>query len=84
MLLIIDGFGTFLKSFFFISKFYISKNSYNANRKLTYKDEIIQKVAETSNSFFENVVSSLKLNENSFAINDEHKNIQDLIEKIKL
>ena len=84
MLLIINGFGTFLKSFFFISKFYIRKNSYNANIKLTDKDEIIQKVAETSNSFFENVASSLKLNENSFAINGEHKNIQDLIEKIKL
>ena len=56
--------------------------SYDANIKLTGKDEIIQndeKVAETLNSFFENAVSSLKLNENSFAINKEHKNIQDPI-----
>ena len=39
--------------------------------KLTDEDEIIQnyeKVAETLNSFFENAVSSLKLNENSFVI----------------
>ena len=34
------------------------------------------------NFFFENAVSSLKLNENSFVINNEHKNIQDPIEKI--
>ena len=30
-------------------------------------------VAETLNTFFENAVSSLKLNENSFIINNEHK-----------
>ena len=62
-----------------------NKASYNANIELTDKDEIIQndkKVAETLNSFFENAVSSLKLNENSFVINNEHKNIQDPIEKI--
>ena len=62
-----------------------SKGSYNANIKLTDKDEIIQndeKVAETLNSFFENAVSSLKLNENSFVINNEHKYIHDPIEKI--
>ena len=61
------------------------KDSYNANIKLTDKDEIIQNdenVAETLNSFFENSVSSLKLNENSFIVNNEHKNIQDPIEKI--
>ena len=62
-----------------------SKCSYNANIKLTDKDEISQndeKVAETLNSFFENAFSSLKLNENSFVINNEHRNIQDPIEKI--
>ena len=62
-----------------------SKGSYNANIKLTDKEEITQieeNVAETLNSFFENAVSSLKLNENSFVINNEHKNIQDPIEKI--
>ena len=58
---------------------------YNANVKLTDKYEIIQndkKVAETLNSFFENAVSSLKLNEKLFVINDKHKNIQNLIENI--
>ena len=58
-----------------------SKGSYNANTKLTDKDEIIQneeKVAETLNSFFENAVSRLKANENSFVVNNE----QDPIEKI--
>ena len=62
-----------------------SKGSYNANIKLNDKDEIIkndQKVAEALNSFFEDAVSSLKLNENSFVINSEHKNIHDPIEKI--
>ena len=62
-----------------------SKGSYNTNIKLTDKDEIIQKdgkVAETLNSFFENAASSLKLNENSFVINNKHKYIQDPIEKI--
>ena len=34
------------------------------------------------NFFFENTVSSLKVNENSFVINNEHKSIQDPIEKI--
>ena len=65
--------------------FFSSKDSYNANIKLTDKDEIIQhdeKVAETLNSFLENAVPSLKLNENSFVINNEHKNIQVPIEKI--
>ena len=65
--------------------FFSSKDNYNANIKLTDKDEIIQhdeKVAETLNSFFENAVPSLKLNENSFVINNEHKNIQVPIEKI--
>ena len=50
-----------------------SKGTYNANIKLTDKDEIIQndeKVAETLSSFFENTVSSLKLNENSFVVNN--------------
>ena len=45
------------------------KSSYNANVKLTDKDEIVQndeKVAETLNSFFENAASTLKVNENSF------------------
>ena len=61
------------------------KGSYNANIKITDKDEIIQndeKVAETLNCFFKNAVSSLKLNENLFAIIDKHENIQDPIEKI--
>ena len=52
--------------------------------KLNGKDEIVQndeKVAETLDSFFENV-SGLKFNENSFIINSEHKNIQDSIETI--
>ena len=64
---------------------FFTKASYNANIKLTDKDKIIQndeKVAETLKSFYENSVSSLKLNENSFIINSEHKNIQDPIEKI--
>ena len=64
-----------------------SWHRYNANIKLTNKDEIIQndeKVTETLNSFFENAVSSLKLNENSFVINNEHKNIQEPIEKINV
>ena len=61
------------------------KGSYNANIKLTDKYEIIQNdenVAETLNSFFKNAVSSLKLNESSFVIKNEHKNIQDPVEKI--
>ena len=68
-----------------VKPLFSSKGSYNANIKLTDKDEIIQNdknVAETLNSFFENAVSSLKLNENSFVINNEHKNIQEPIEKI--
>ena len=61
-----------------------NKGSYNANIKLTFKVGIIrndEKVVETLNSFFENADSSLKLNENLF-INNDHKNIQDPIEKI--
>ena len=61
------------------------KGSYNANIKLADKDEIIQndeKVAETLNSFLGKTVSSVKLNENSLVINNEHKNIHDTIEKI--
>ena len=58
----------------------------NLNPKfVTDTDEIIQndkKVAETLYSFFENAVFSLKLNENSFVINDKLKGIQDPIKKI--
>ena len=62
-----------------------NKDIYNANIKLTDKDKIIQddkKAAETLNGFFQNAVSSLKLNENSLVVNDEHQNIQDPIEII--
>ena len=79
MFLIINYFGRQINLFF------SSKGSYNAEIKLTDEDEIIQneeKVAETLNSFFKNAVSSLKLNVNSFVINNEHKNIQDPTEKI--
>ena len=62
-----------------------NKDTYNSNMKLTERDEIIQndeKVAETWNDFFQNAISSFKLNENSFVIYDKHKNIQDSIEKM--
>ena len=52
-----------------------NKGSYNANIKFTDKGEIIQndeELAEIFNSFSENAVSSLILNENSFVINNEH------------
>ena len=70
-----------------VKPLFSSKGSYNANVKLTDKDEIIrndEKVAETLNSFFENAVSRLKLNENLFVINNDNKNFQDPIEKIGL
>ena len=53
--------------------------------KLTDEDEIIQnyeKVAETLNSFFENAVSSLKLNEDSFVNNNEHKNFRIQLKRL--
>ena len=62
-----------------VKPLFSNEDSYNANIKLTDKDEIIQNdenVAEILNSFFGNAVSSLKLNENSFVINNEQKNIQ--------
>ena len=64
---------------------FTNKSTHNANITLTKKDEIVQsnkKVAETLNGFSQNAVSSLTLNENSFVINDKHKNIQDPIGKI--
>ena len=62
-----------------------NKGIYNANTIHTDKDKIIQndkKVAETLTGFFENTLSSLKLNKNSFVVNGEHQNIQDPIEII--
>ena len=44
--------------------------------------KMTKKLQKQLNSFFENAVSNLKLNENSFVINNEHKNIQDPTEKI--
>ena len=70
-----------------VKPLFSNKGSYNDNIKLTDKDENIQndeKAAETLNNFFENALSGLKLNENSFDINNEHKNIQDPIEKVIL
>ena len=58
-----------------VKPLFCSKGSYNANIKFTDKGEIIQndeEVAEIFNSFSENAVSSLILNENSFVINKEH------------
>ena len=54
---------------------FCSKGSYNANIKFADKGEIIQndkEVAKIFNSFSENAVSSLILNENLFVINKEH------------
>ena len=68
-----------------VKPLFSGKGCYNVYIKLTDKDEVIQndkRVAETLNSFFENAVSSLKLNEKSFVIDKKHKNIQDPIEKI--
>ena len=51
---------------------FFSKGSYDANIKLTDKDEIIrndEKIAETLNSFF---------------INNEHKTTENPIEKIRV
>ena len=65
----------FLKT---VKPLFSNKDNYGANMKLTEKYEIIQneyKVAETSNEFFNS------LNENSFVINDEHKNLQYSIQK---
>ena len=62
-----------------------SKASFNANIKLKLKDKIIQigeKAAETLNSFFENAVSSLKLNEDSFVNNNEHKNFRIQLKRL--
>ena len=50
-----------------VKPLFSSKGSYNANIKLTDKDEITQndeKVAEKLNSFFKNAASSVKLNKN--------------------
>ena len=68
-----------------VKPLFSDKASYNASIKVTDKDKIVQndeKVAEILNSFFENAISNLKSNENSFVINKKHKNIQDPIEKI--
>ena len=68
-----------------VKPLFSNKASYNANIKLIDKDEIIQndeEVGETLNSFFENAIFNLKLNENSFVFNKKHTNIQDPIEKI--
>ena len=62
-----------------------NKGTYNANIKLTEKDEIVQNdknVVETLNGFLENAAFRLKLNENSLVIKDEHKNIQNPIKKL--
>ena len=62
-----------------------NKGTYNANIKLTEKDEIVQNdknIVETLNGFLENAVFCLKLNENSLVIKDEHKHIQIPIKKL--
>ena len=57
-----------------VKALFSNKGSYNANIKLTDKENFFQndrKVAETLNSFFKNALSSLKLNENSFVLHDK-------------
>ena len=68
-----------------VKSIFPNKDTYNANIKLTEKDEIVQNdksVVETLNCFLENAVFRLKLNENSLVIKDEHKNIQNPIKKL--
>ena len=55
-----------------VKALFSSKGSFNANIKLTDQDEIIdigEKAEETLNGFFEDAVSSSKLNEDSFVNN---------------
>ena len=68
-----------------VKPLFSSKGSYNANIKLIDKEEITQieeNVAETLNSFFENAVSSLKLNEISFVINNKHKKFRIQLKRL--
>ena len=46
-------------------------------------DELIQKdeVAETLNNFFQNAVSTLDINENSYIVNNESSTILDPVER---
>ena len=68
-----------------VKSIFPNKGTYNANIKLTEKDEIVQNdknIVETLNGFLENAVFCLKLNENSLVIKDEHKHIQNPIKKL--
>lgn len=60
-----------------------NKSNNDANITIIERDEITQnnnKVAETLYESFKRVVSCLNTNKNSFAINDEHKNVKDSVE----
>ena len=60
------------------------KGDYWANIKLVEKEAVLQNYSETDkklNEFFKNVISSLGITENVFIINEEYKNISDLVRR---
>ena len=67
-----------------IKPFFSYNGSYWGNIKLVESDKLLKddsEVAAALNYFFKDAVSTLDVNENSYIINPDSKNISDPIEK---
>ena len=66
-----------------VKLFFSDKGNYGANIKLV-DEEVLQndsEIAEKSNEFFKNAVSTLGITENYFVINEEYKNVSDPVQR---
>ena len=67
-----------------VKPFFPDKGNYGANTKLVEGEQVLQNDSEITkklNEFFKNAVSNLGITENSLVINEEYKNISDLVER---
>ena len=66
-----------------VKPFFSDKGNYGANIKMV-EEEVLQhdsKIDGKLGEFFKNAVSTLGITEKSFIINEEYKNISDLVQR---
>ena len=66
-----------------VKPFFSDKGNYGANIKMV-EEEVLQndsKIDGKLDEFFKNAVSTLGITEKSFIINEEYKNISDLVQR---
>ena len=71
----------FLKT---VKPFFSNKGDRGSNIQLVKDNELLQddqKIADELNTFFKNAVSNLNINENTYIINHDSRNLSDPVDK---